>query len=136
MATKQIGLGTVVKVNAASITIVVDCTPPARVRADIDQTALDDTLATVAEGIEEASKFMFTQYWHPGDSVHEAIDTLFNSKEEKTINIVYPFTLAVTDAFGGVVCGLEPETVGTNGIIRRKVTINRKTDITRTTASP
>ena len=132
MATRQIGLGTVVSANGDDVTLMVDVTPPARKRVRVDQTAIDEDLATYAPGIEDHSEFSFTQYWHPTDTDHAAIDTLFANKTEATFTIVYPFTLEVTDSFTGAVSALEPESITRDGMITRRVTIQRLGDITRT----
>ena len=139
MATKQIALGTLVKVDEnddgnshTTMTVVMDSTPPARKRARIDKTSLDDTLATFAAGIEQHSEFQFTQYWHPGDTVHQHVDTLFGAKTEVEWQIVYPFGTPVTDEFEGWVSDLEPQQLTVDGMITRRVTIQRTTATTRT----
>lgn len=139
MATKQIGLGTLVKVDEddsgsvfTTCTIVMDATPPARKRARIGQTSLDDTLETFAPGIESASEFQFTQYWHPTDTQHASIDTLFGAKTIVLWQIVYPFAAPITDQFEGWVSDLEPQQISVDGMIMRRVTIQRTSAITRT----
>jgi hypothetical protein len=138
MATKHIALGTVIAVDTAggssytTITLAIDATPPARKRARIPQTALSDTLATNAPGIEEASEYVFNQYWHPTDSQHASIDTLFNAKTDGSWKITYPFSVTIADTFTGWVSDLEPAVLQSNGMIMRKVTIQRTSDITRT----
>lgn len=139
MATKQIGLGTLIKVDEddsgsvfTTCTIVMDVTPAARKRARINKTSLDDTLATFAAGIEEHSEFTFMQYWHPTDTQHASIDTLFGSKAEVIWQIVYPFSTPITDQFDGWVSDLEPQQINVDGMIMRRVTIQRTTAITRT----
>lgn len=131
MATKQIGLGTVIKVDEAAdtsfttVTVIIDATPPPRQRVRIDVTALDDTLATDEMGIEDKSDFVFNQYWHPGDTNHEIIDTLFNSKAAVNWQIVYPFSSTETRQFAGKVAGMVPGQITGNGTIQRQVTIHR-----------
>lgn len=139
MATKQIGLGTIVKVDEddtgstfTTCTVVMEVTPPKRSREKVDVTSLDDTLATYAPGIETHSEFKFKQFWHPTDTQHTSIDTLFGSKAQVIWNIVYPFASPITDQFEGWVSDIEPETITTNGTISRTVTIQRCTAITRT----
>lgn len=139
MATKQVGLGTLVKVDEnddgsghTTMTIVMDATPPARSRVLVDQTALDDTLQTYAPGIESFSEFKFNQYWHPGDTVHQHVDTLFGAKTIVEWQVVYPFATPVTDEFEGFVSAMTPGTIQHNGIISREVTVQRTGAITRT----
>lgn len=138
MATRQIGLGTLVKVDdddsGAGFTTVgeiVNVTPNGRTRELVDRTVLADTLATMAAGIEAHSEFSFMQFWHPGDTNHQLIDTLFGSKAEVLWQIIYPFSTPVTDQFDGFVSGYEPEEIGRDGIISRRVTVQRTGAITR-----
>lgn len=139
MAVKYIGLGTVFKVDEnddgathTTITVVISGTPPPRTRELIDGTELSATLATYEAGIEQHSAYTFTQFWEPGDSQHESIDTLFGSKAVVEWQIVYTTAVAKTDEFEGFVSGLEPQPIVHNGIYQRQVTIQRKSAITRT----
>lgn len=139
MATKQLGLGTLVKVDEddsgsvfTTCTILMETTPPKRERELVDATALDDTLQTYSPGNEKHSEFSFTQYWHPTDTQHASIDTLFGAKTLVLWNIVYPFSSPVTDSFEGFVSALEPASIKHNEHISRKVTIQRTGAITRT----
>lgn len=131
MATKLLGLGTIGTVNAASLTLVVDATPPARKRVNIDGCTLTDTLATYEAGIEDFSEYMFTQFWEPGDTDHEAIETLFNNKTEVAITIQYTDTGTTTETFNGIVSDLEPQTITKDTLLTRKVTIQRTGSISR-----
>ena len=139
MANKQVGLGTLVKVDEddngtthTTLTVVMDATPPPRTRQRVDQTSLDDTLATDAPGIEDKSDFVFTQYWHPGDTVHQHVDTLFGAKTIVEWQIVYPFGTPVTDEFEGWVASIEPQQIGVATMISRRVTVHRTSATTRT----
>jgi hypothetical protein len=138
MASRFLGLGTVMSVDEddsgtvlTTITLCLEGTPPARKRERIDGTALSDTLATYEMGVEQHSEFSFLQFWEPEDTVHASLDTLFGSKTQVIFNIVYT-TGGTTDAFEGVVSDLEPQTFNQNSIYQRRVTIQRKTAITRT----
>jgi hypothetical protein len=131
MATKLLGLGTTGTVNAAALTLLIDATPPARKRVLIDGSGLADTLATYEAGIEDFSEYMFTQYWEPGDAAHEAIDTLFGSKAEVAITLVYTDTGTTTDTFNGIVSDLEPQPIQKDNLLMRKVTIQRTGDLSR-----
>lgn len=137
MATKQISLGSLLKVdhdqNAVfeSMTLVVEITPPPRTRAETDGNDLGDTLEVNLLGRESQSKMEFDQFWHPGDTEHEKMDTLFGSKAEADFQIVTPHATPVTDEFSGQVIGLTPESLTPTGAYKRKVTIQRTTAITR-----
>ena len=136
MAKRTLGLGTVVKSADDAITLVTNLTPPARSRALIDGTVLTDDLATNELGIEEHSEFTFTQFWEPGDTDHEKVDTAFNTKETKVFKIEYTNSPQVTDTFSGKVSRLAPQPIELNGLLQREVTIQRTTSIARTTATP
>lgn len=140
MADKQLGLGALVKIDpvpTSSFTtqgLTVSIDPPKRSREKVDGTALADTLSTYELGIEEHSTFEFMQFWHPGDTNHQVVDTLFDNNTEADFQIIYPFENLVTDEFSGKVSGIAPETVAKNGVISRKVTVERTSAIARTTA--
>ena len=138
MASKQAALGSIFKVDAtqggvfASHTLVEQVTPPPRVREEIDAKALEDTLDVPLTGIEGVSKVELVQHWHPGDTEHEKLDTLFDSQDEADFQIVSPHGTPVTDEFSGKVVGLTPETLEPSGAWKRGATILRTSDITRT----
>lgn len=139
MAAKWIGLGTVFKVdenddaaNHTAITLVMSGTPPPRTRVRIPAVALSDTLATDELGIEGVSDFVFTQFWEPGDTQHESIDTLFGSKAEVEWQIVY--TSGETDEWNGKVVDIVPQAIVHDGVYQRQVTVHRTGAITRTVA--
>jgi hypothetical protein len=125
MAVKNLGLGTVITCNAVEITLIVDATPPAKKRALIDGSVLADTLATYEPGIEEHSEYIFTHLWEPGDTVHEGLDTLFGSKATIAFTIAYADTGVTTETFNGKVSDLEPQPITKDGLLSRKVTVQR-----------
>lgn len=131
MATKLLGLGTALTCNAATVTLVVDATPSARKRVNIDGSVLSDTLATYEAGIEDFSEYMFTQLWEPGDSDQEAIETLFNNKTEVAFTIVYSDATTTTETFNGIVSDLEPQPIQKDNLLSRKVTVQRTGAISR-----
>lgn len=131
MASKLLGLGTVVTCNSVTVTLIVDATPPARKRVNIDGSVLSETLATYEAGIEDFSEYMFTHLWEPGDTVHEGIDTLFGSKAEVSFTIVYSDSSTTTETFNGKVSDLEPQPITKDGLLSRKVTVQRTGAISR-----
>lgn len=133
MASKNLGLGTVTTVNAVSMTLVLDITPPGNKRVLIDGSTLSDTLATYEAGAEDFSEYMFNHFWEPGDSVHEGVETLFNNKTEVTCTIVYADTGATVETFTGVVSDLESATITKDGLLSRKTTVQRLSTNPRTT---
>lgn len=134
---KQVALGTLLKLdhddNATfnNVTLVTGITPPARMRAEIDGKTLGDSLETSLLGIELKSELEFTQHWHPLDTEHEKLDTLFESGDEVPIQIVTPHATPVTDEFTIQVIKLEPEQLTVDGAYKRKVTCQRTSAITR-----
>ena len=137
MAAHQLGLGTVVSVDEndggtgfTACTLVVDTKPPVRERELIDKTTLDGTLSTYSMGIEKHSEFSYTQYWEPGDTQHESVDTLFVSKNPVLWNIVY--VDGTTDSFECVVSKMDPGVIKVNEHLTRAVTMQRTGAITRT----
>ena len=138
MATKHVALGTIIQVDTAggssytTITLAIDATPPNRTWVKVDQTALSDTLATFAPGIEDHSEWMFNQYWHPNDTMHASLDTVAAAKTDCAWKITYPFSSPMSDTFSGWISELSPAVLQTNGMIMRKVTAQRTTAITRT----
>lgn len=137
MAAHQLGLGTLIKVDEnddgashTTCTLVTEATPPARKRERIDKTTLSDTLSTYGMGIETHSEFVFTQYWEPGDTQHESVDTLFGAKTVVEWQVVY--VDATVDEFEGIVSDIEPDPIKKDNFLMRKVTIQRTGAITRT----
>lgn len=136
MASKNLGLGTVFAVDDddsgsgyTTISLAIDGTPPKRSRVRIDATALTDTLSTYKMGMEDHSEFTVTQFWDPLDTLHAAIDTLFGAKTQVLWKITY--TNSKVDTFEGFVSALEPTTITKDGLLQRKVTVQRKTATTR-----
>lgn len=138
MAEKTIALGTIVKCDSDDddtfevVGQIRSATPPGRTRERVAEDDLSDTLRTEAMGIEQASDFEFMQLWEPGDTEHEKMDTLFGSKDIVSWQCIYPVSTPVTDEFTGQVAALEPEQLVANNLIGRKVTVHRKSAITRT----
>ena len=138
MADKQVALGTILKTDSTQggtfveMTIVESITPSPRERETVEGKTLGDTLDVPLMGIEGPSVMEFAQHWEPGDTEHEKLDTLFDSKDEFDVQIVTPHATPVTDEFSGKVLRLAPETLETSGAYRRTVAIQRTTDITRT----
>lgn len=138
MASKQIALGTILKTDCTTPstfvahTLVKEITPPARVREEIDGKDLGDVFDVPLLGIEQVSKVTYKQYWHPGDTEHELIDTKFDDQVEFSIQIVSPHTVPVTDEFTVKVVGITPESLSTGGVWSRDVELVRTGAITRT----
>lgn len=138
MATKQIALGTILKTDitlAATFvthTLVKEITPPPRTREKIEGKDLADTFDVPLLGIEQESECTFKQFWHPGDTEHEKMDTVFGTKVSFDVQIVTPHGTPVTDKFTVKVVSLAPETLNTGGVYSRDVTLLRTSAITRT----
>jgi hypothetical protein len=131
MATKNLGHGAVTTCNAVSVTLVTDATPPGKKRVLIDGSTLTEDLATYEAGIEDFSEYTFNHFWEPGDSVHEGIETLFGAKTEVAFTIAYNDTGVTTETFNGIVSDLEMATIVKDGLLSRKVTVQRTGAISR-----
>ena len=137
MAQKQVALGTIVKIGTGAAdaletqNILGELTPVGNSRALIQADALEDELSVPLLGIEEASQMTFTQFWEPGDTLHEKVDALFASQAEKPVQITWPSTLG-TREFDGQVVAVTPQSLSASGAITRQVTIQRTSDITDT----
>lgn len=138
MATKQIALGSILKTDhtlAATFvahTLVDTITPPAREREEIEGKDLGDILDVPLIGIESPSRMEYTQFWQPGDTEHELLDTELDNNVEGDYQIVTPHATPVTDEFTGKVVRLAPEQLTPSGAFKRQVTILRTSAITRT----
>lgn len=132
--TKQIALGTLVKlsISGSFVTqpLVTAATPPPRAREKVEGKALADTFDVPLLGIEEQSVFEFTQFWHPGETEHEKIDTLFGNKNEASWQIVTPHGTPKTMEFTGKVVGVGGEELTQGGTYKRKVQVQRTGEIT------
>lgn len=137
-ASKQLALGTVLSIdhdgNASydSMTLVTEVTPPPRKREEVDGKTLGDTFDVPILGIEQKSQMEFMQFWHPGDTEHEKLDTLFGSKASFSARIVTPHSTPKTDEFTCQVLELTPGTLTQGKLYSRKVTLLRTGAITRT----
>lgn len=131
MAVKNLGLGTITTCNAVQVTLITDLNPPAKKRVNIDGSTLSDELATYEPGIEDFSEYVFTHLWEPGDTMHEGIDTLFGSKAQVAFTIAYADTGTTTETFNGKVSDLEPQPITKDGLLSRKVTVQRTGAISR-----
>lgn len=135
---RRVGAGALVSVAAVTpgtfvdIGVTIDVTPPAQVKADIEVTGQQDTVAQAVPGIEELSHFAFNEIW---DGVTNTIDTLYaaNSKVDWKIIFQGPATGSTEDmsiTFQGYVSKLEPATVGGKDAVLRGVTVTRTGAIT------
>lgn len=140
-AAKQVAHGTIVKIDPnddntfTTLELVREVTPPPREREEIDGRTLDTTFEVPLLGIEVKSTFELQQFWHPGDSNHELLDTAFGAKTEFAFQIVTPHTAPITDEFNVQVEKLAPAALQPNGTYQRNVTFLRTSAITRTTGS-
>jgi len=138
MADRQVSLGQVVKLDHDddasfdAVGLITSVSPPPRTRQRVNAMVLGDSLETDKAAAEAISDFTFTQLWHPGDTEHEKIDTLFDSKAEREWQLVTPHSTPVTDEFTGVVMSMDPSPREVGNLIARDVTVHRVTAITRT----
>jgi hypothetical protein len=129
---RVLGLGTLNKVDDddsgsgyTTLSLMVEITPPPRVRVRVDDTALEDTLATDSMGIEDKSDYSFTHYYDPGATNDTIAVTLFGSKAQVLWQITYADS--GTETFEGIVAAIEPQPIKHNEHLMRKVTVHRRT---------
>ena len=132
---RVLGLGTLVKVDDddsgsgyTTLALDVEVTPPPRKRVRVDNTALDDTLATDSAGIEDKSDYEFMHFYDPGATNDTIVKTLFDAKSEVLWQITYADS--GTETFNGIVMGIEPQAIKHNENLMRKVTVHRTGAIT------
>ena len=137
--TKTIGKGTLVKldpVNGGVTFVAVGCiretTPPGRERNTAEGTCITDDLEIELPGNEAVSEFTFMQFWAPGETNDEIIDTLFGSKVSGEWQVTYPLATPVVDVFSGFVKEIGPEQIVSNEVLSRSVTVSRDSAIVRT----
>lgn len=135
-AEKQVAHGTLFKTDLsgslATLALTREVTPPPREREEVDGRDLVDDFDVPLLGIEVKSSFSVNQFWHPGETSHELLDTAFDDKTEFTCQIVTPHETPVTDEFDAKITKLEPASLQANGTYQRTVTFLRTTGITRT----
>lgn len=137
-AEKQVAHGTLFKIDVAgngtfeTLTLTRELTPPPREREEVDGRELATEFDVPLLGIETKSSFPVNHFWHPGDTLHEKLDTAFEANTQFPVQIVTPHTVPVTDEFEVKVQKLEPAALQPNGTYQRTVTFLRCTDITRT----
>lgn len=138
MPDKDIGHLAILAVDHDSDATFTVCTqikniqPPEPSREDVDVTTLDDTVVkTLPSDPPDYGELSFDQVWHPGDTVHEHVETLFGARTICPWRITYPFSTAKTDTFSGWVKKISPMKLESKEAIKRTVTIRLTTEITR-----
>lgn len=126
------GLGTILKVDDddsgsvfTTISLLLGFEAPKRIRERVENTALEDTLATEAAGIEIAGDVVFEFFRDPGATQDLIFNTLFTNKTQVLWQCLYSDN--GTETFEGIVMGIEPLGVMRNGFLREKITIARQT---------
>lgn len=132
---RVLGLGTLNKVDDddsggvyTTLSLMTNILPPPRRRVRVDNTALEDTLATDAAGIEDKSDYEFEHYYDPGATNDTIVATLFAAKTAVLWQVTYAD--AGTETFEGIVMAIEPLPVVHNENLRRKVVVHRTGSIT------
>lgn len=128
---RVLGLGTLNKVDDddsgtvyTTLSLMVDITPPPRKRVRVEDTALEDTLATDSMGIEDKSDYEFTHYYDPGATNDTIVKTLFDAKTQVLWQITYAD--AGTETFEGIVAEIIPQPIKHNENLMRKVVVHRR----------
>lgn len=110
-------------------------TPPARERAIIDLTAMDDTTFVGDVGIEGESTVSIDLLTDPVDAAESALDTLYANFNATNFKITCKSGAKVwSKVFPGKVVGLTPAAFGGSDPVARTVKILRTGAITDTVA--
>lgn len=137
--------GALVKVNASgdgttmlTVGLCTSASPPAQERALIDLTAMEDTTAIAATGIEQLSEFAFTSLHDPSDTTDDALDTLYASGDSVKWQLILATKTAVgttktwTKDFTGKLFAITPESVDGGTGTKRVCKVTRDGAITDT----
>lgn len=143
--TRFTGKGALVKVNSTgdgttmlTVGLSTSATPPSQERNLIDLTAMEDTIAVAATGIEQLSEFTFTSLHDPTDTTDDALDALYASGASVIWQLVIATVTAVgttktwTKAFTGKLFAITPAAVEGNTGTPRTCKVTRDGAITDT----
>jgi len=135
---KQVAQGTLFKVDVAddssftTVPLVQEIEPPNRELEAIDAVVITEDFQVPEMGMEMPSEVAVSMLWHPGESLHEELDTAFDAKTEFPAQIVSPHGTPVTDEFNVQVKSMVPGPLTPSGMWTRRVVFQRTGDITRT----
>lgn len=128
---RVIGLGTIPKVDDddsgsvfSTVSQVLTVQRPSRVRERVENTALEDVLATEAAGIEIAGDSWVEIYSDPGSANDVLYTALFASKNQ--VLHQYLYADAGTETFEAIVMGYEPMPIVRNELQKARVTFARQ----------
>ena len=136
MASKYIGLGSVISVDPAGTTtfatidLVVSANPPKREREGVPFATLDATLEVEEPGIEKQSDYEIEFVFDPDDTNQTAIYTLFGSKVKANWKIAFTDATPSLWTFLGWVKKVETMPLEVNKPLMRRVTVSRTGAIT------
>jgi hypothetical protein len=103
-------------------------------------TAMEDTVAVAASGIEQLSEFSFVSFHDPDDATDDALDVLYASGDSvkwelvNTIKTAVATTKTWTKSFTGILFAIIPEGGDGNAGVKRLCKISRTGAITDTVA--
>lgn len=86
----KIGLGSIVKVDGSTITLVTKFKPPAREYERVDVSCLADAYETATLGRRKLWEFEIALRWDPSLAAHQALETL--SKNGTAATVILEFT--------------------------------------------
>lgn len=128
---RVIGLGTIPKVDDddsgsvfTSVTTVISVQRPSWVRERVENTALEDTLATEAAGIEIAGDASIEFYSDPGSTQDALMRTLFANRTQCLWQFLY--SDAGTETFDAILMNYEPMPIVRNEHQKAKITLARQ----------
>lgn len=128
---RVIGLGTTVGVDDndngsvfTAFSTVISVQRPSWVRERVENTALEDVLATEAAGIEIAGDSTVEFYSDPGSTQDNLLRTLFANRTQCLWQFVY--SDAGTETFDAILVGYEPMPIVRNEHQKARITLARQ----------
>lgn len=110
---------------------VVDFTPPNRTRAAVDVTHLGSTVKKSKPGIPDNGEFTFSVLYDQNDSGQEAVESDFESGEEKNYRLVLNDDTPVMFTFPAIVTAHQVTGGGIDSPVQATVTLKVNGAITR-----
>lgn len=132
MAKKTTGCGTILSLDESggttytAVSNIANVTPATQSRVIVESPELDTCENNGDAGREEVKTMSFMQYWEPGDTDHERVDTMYANNTDGGWKIEYGHDYAVSQpaqTFNGKVQEMAPAQVVSEEVVQRSVTI-------------
>lgn len=133
--------GTLVQVGSlasppayATISGVMNVTPPSRTRKSTDVYIMDQVGPVTKTGNLESQELSFDLAYDPGDAAHTGLFTALSAKTTKYWRILFPTSPTAKMIFAGIVSAIEFDAASAEGTdpLKVKVTVKLSADYTLT----